>query len=77
MSMLGQLQVACQYSDGTKALLDNFSFARRAELEDSGVSVTCVMPGATETDFFERATRWTPKWVSKSSTARWLHRRGA
>lgn len=23
--------------------------------EDSGVSVTCLMPGATETDFFERA----------------------
>jgi uncharacterized protein len=41
--------------NGTKALLDNFSFALRAELKDSGVSVTCLMPGATETDFFERA----------------------
>ena len=27
----------------------------RAELKDSGVTVTCLMPGATETDFFERA----------------------
>jgi len=41
--------------NGTKALLDSFSFALRAELKDSGVSVTCLMPGATETDFFETA----------------------
>jgi short-subunit dehydrogenase len=27
----------------------------RAELKDSGVTVTCLMPGATETEFFERA----------------------
>jgi uncharacterized protein len=41
--------------NGTKALLDSFSFALRAELKDSGVTVTCLMPGATETEFFERA----------------------
>lgn len=41
--------------NGTKALLDSFSFALRAELRDSGVTVTCLMPGATETEFFERA----------------------
>jgi short-subunit dehydrogenase len=41
--------------NGTKALLDSFAFALRAELEGSGVTVTCLMPGATETDFFERA----------------------
>ena len=41
--------------NGTKAFLDSFAFALRAELKDSGVSVTCLMPGATETDFFERA----------------------
>lgn len=41
--------------NGTKALLDSFAFALRAELKDSGVSVTCLMPGATETEFFERA----------------------
>jgi short-subunit dehydrogenase len=41
--------------NGTKAFLDNFSFALRHELKDTGVSVTCLMPGATETDFFERA----------------------
>jgi short-subunit dehydrogenase len=41
--------------NGTKALLDSFAYALRAELKDSGVTVTCLMPGATETDFFERA----------------------
>ncbi len=41
--------------NGTKAFLDSFSFALRHELKNTGVSVTCLMPGATETDFFERA----------------------
>ena len=41
--------------NATKAFIDSFSFALRAELKDSGVTVTCLMPGATETDFFERA----------------------
>ena len=41
--------------NGTKAFVDLFSFALRAELKDSGVTVTCLMPGATETEFFERA----------------------
>jgi uncharacterized protein len=41
--------------NASKAFLDSFSFALRAELAESGVTVTCLMPGATETDFFERA----------------------
>jgi len=41
--------------NGTKAFIDSFAFALRAELKDSGVTVTCLMPGATDTDFFERA----------------------
>jgi short-subunit dehydrogenase len=41
--------------NGSKAFLDSFSFALRAELKDSGVTVTCLMPGPTETEFFERA----------------------
>jgi uncharacterized protein len=41
--------------NGTKAFLDSFSYALREELKESGVSVTCLMPGATETEFFERA----------------------
>ena len=41
--------------NGTKAFIDSFSYALRNELKDTGVSVTCLMPGATETDFFARA----------------------
>ena len=41
--------------NGTKAFLNSFSFALRNELKDSGVTVTCLMPGATDTKFFERA----------------------
>jgi short-subunit dehydrogenase len=41
--------------NASKAFLDSFSFALRAELKDSGVTVTCLMPGATETEFLERA----------------------
>jgi len=41
--------------NGTKAFLDSFSYALREELKDSGVTVTCLMPGATDTEFFRRA----------------------
>jgi uncharacterized protein len=40
---------------GTKAFIDSFSFALRNELKDTDVTVTCLMPGATETEFFDRA----------------------
>ena len=41
--------------NGSKAFIDSFSFALRNELKDSGVTVTCLMPGVTDTNFFERA----------------------
>lgn len=41
--------------NGTKAFIDSFAFALRAELKDTGVTVTCLLPGATDTEFFERA----------------------
>ncbi len=41
--------------NATKAYLDSISFAIRHELKDTGVTVSCLMPGATETEFFERA----------------------
>ncbi|MBA1156284.1 SDR family NAD(P)-dependent oxidoreductase [Microvirga mediterraneensis] len=41
--------------NGTKAFIDSFSFALRNELKDTNVTVTCLMPGATDTEFFERA----------------------
>jgi short-subunit dehydrogenase len=41
--------------NGTKSFIDSFSFALRNELKDTNITVTCLMPGATETEFFERA----------------------
>jgi short-subunit dehydrogenase len=41
--------------NGTKAFLDSFAAAIRNELKDTDVTVTCLMPGATDTEFFERA----------------------
>ena len=41
--------------NASKAFLDSFSYALREELKDSGVSVTCLMPGVTDTEFFRRA----------------------
>jgi short-subunit dehydrogenase len=41
--------------NGTKAFVDSFAAALNNELKDTGVTVTCLKPGATETEFFERA----------------------
>ncbi|MFN4040264.1 MAG: SDR family NAD(P)-dependent oxidoreductase [Brevundimonas sp.] len=41
--------------NASKAFVDSFSFALRNELKDTGVTVTCLMPGPTDTDFFARA----------------------
>lgn len=42
--------------NGTKAFIDSFAEAIRNEIKDSdGVTITNLMPGATETEFFERA----------------------
>jgi short-subunit dehydrogenase len=41
--------------NGTKAFIDSFSWALRNELKDTGVTITCLMPGVTDTEFFERA----------------------
>jgi short-subunit dehydrogenase len=40
--------------NGTKAYLDSFSYALREELRDTNITVTVLMPGPTETEFFER-----------------------
>ena len=40
---------------GTKAFVQQFAQALRNELKDTGVSVTALMPGPTETNFFHRA----------------------
>jgi short-subunit dehydrogenase len=40
---------------GTKVFLRWFGEALRNELKDSGISVTVLMPGVTDTNFFDRA----------------------
>lgn len=41
--------------NASKAFIDSFSWALRNELQDSEVTVTCLMPGPTDTAFFDRA----------------------
>jgi len=41
--------------NASKSFLNSFSFAIREELKGTNVTVTCLMPGATETEFFNRA----------------------
>ena len=41
--------------NGSKAFVDSFAAAIGNELKDSGVTITCLKPGATDTRFFERA----------------------
>jgi len=41
--------------NGTKAFIDSFAAALRNELKDTGVTVSCLMPGPTDTEFFARA----------------------
>lgn len=41
--------------NASKSFVQSFSLALRNELKDTGVSVTSLMPGPTETEFFERA----------------------
>ncbi len=40
---------------GTKAFVQSFTEAIRAEVKDTGVTVTALLPGATDTDFFNKA----------------------
>jgi short-subunit dehydrogenase len=41
--------------NGSKAFIDSFSDALNNELKDTEVTVTCLKPGATDTEFFHRA----------------------
>lgn len=41
--------------NATKAFIDSFAYALRNEMKDSRVSITCLMPGPTDTEFFSRA----------------------
>ena len=55
-SIAGAMPTPCEAVYGaTKAFLRSFSQSLREELKDTGVTVTALMPGATETNFFHRA----------------------
>jgi len=55
-SIAGQMPAAFTAVYGaSKAFVLSFSDALREELKDTGVSITALMPGPTETEFFERA----------------------
>jgi uncharacterized protein len=51
-TMPGSYQAAYNAS---KSFVQSFALALRNELKDTGVTVTSLMPGPTETEFFERA----------------------
>jgi short-subunit dehydrogenase len=41
--------------NASKSFVQSFAEALRAELKDTGVTVTALMPGPTDTNFFHRA----------------------
>ena len=41
--------------NGSKAFIDSFAIALRNELKGTEVTISCLMPGATDTEFFARA----------------------
>jgi short-subunit dehydrogenase len=41
--------------NASKSFVQSFALALRNELKDTNIAITALMPGATETEFFERA----------------------
>lgn len=54
---------------GTKAFVHSFNEAIRNELKDTGVTVTSLLPGATDTDFFNKAGMLDSKIVKEGELA--------
>lgn len=50
---------------GTKAFVQSFTEAVRSEVKDSGVTITALLPGATDTDFFRKANMTESKIVQE------------
>lgn len=50
---------------GTKAFVQSFTQAIAAEVEDKGITVTVLLPGATDTDFFIKADMQQSKLVKE------------
>lgn len=54
---------------GTKAFVQSFTEAVRNEVKDQGVIVTALLPGATDTDFFNKAGMQRSKIVAEGKLA--------
>ena len=54
---------------GTKAFIQSWSEALNNELQDTGVTVTALLPGATDTDFFNKADMLESKIVKEGELA--------
>lgn len=54
---------------GTKAFVQSFTEAIRAEVKDQGIVVTALLPGATDTDFFRKAQMLESKIVQDGKLA--------
>jgi short-subunit dehydrogenase len=52
---------------GTKAFVQSFTEAIRNEVRDTGVTITALLPGATDTDFFDKADMLQSKIVQEGS----------
>lgn len=53
---------------GTKAFILSFSEAIREELRDTNITVTALLPGATDTDFFNKAEMNDSKMVKENTS---------
>lgn len=51
----------------TKAFVQSFTAAVRVEAKDKGVSITALLPGATDTDFFNKADMEASKGIQDKS----------
>lgn len=54
---------------GTKAFIQSFTEAIRSELKDTGITITALLPGATATDFFNKADMNESKIVEEGKMA--------
>lgn len=53
---------------GTKAFVQSFTEALRSEVKDSGIVITALLPGPTDTDFFNKADMNDSKVVQDKTT---------
>jgi short-subunit dehydrogenase len=54
---------------GTKAFVHSFTEAIRSEVKETGVTITSLLPGATDTDFFNKAEMQDAKNIKEGELA--------